>query len=55
MVQKHFAQAKVTIKKQITIPKKVQKALNNVEEGDYILFYKDGSMIYIKKGAVNPV
>ncbi|MCG2825745.1 MAG: AbrB/MazE/SpoVT family DNA-binding domain-containing protein [Thermoplasmatales archaeon] len=55
MVQKHFAQAKVTIKKQITIPKKVQKALNNVEEGDYILFYKDGNMIYVKKGAVNPV
>ncbi|MEW5936534.1 MAG: AbrB/MazE/SpoVT family DNA-binding domain-containing protein [Candidatus Thermoplasmatota archaeon] len=46
--------AKVSGKLQITIPKKVQEELGGVENGQYILFYKDGKKIYICKGKVNP-
>ena len=54
MSVKHFAQAKVTVRKQISIPKKVQDALGGVETGDYVLFSEDRSRIYIEKGHILP-
>lgn len=54
MAKKHFAQAKVTIKNQITIPRRIQKKLGNLQVGDYILFYVEGDRVYIKKGTIKP-
>jgi len=53
-MEQHFAQAKVTIRKQIAVSKKVQKKLGGLEEGDYLLFYEDNERIYIKKGVIVP-
>ena len=53
-VTHHFAQAKVTIRKQMTLPKKVQDKLGSLKEGEYILFYEDQGRIYIKKGVLVP-
>ena len=47
--------AKISGKLQITIPKKVQEELGGLENGQYIMFYKDGKNVYIRKGMVNPV
>ncbi|MFO7618821.1 MAG: AbrB/MazE/SpoVT family DNA-binding domain-containing protein [Thermoplasmata archaeon] len=47
--------AKVSGKLQITIPKKVQEELGGVENGQYIIFYKEGKSVYIRKGRVNPI
>ncbi len=47
--------AKVSGKLQITIPKKVQEELGGVENGQYIIFYKEGRKIHIRKGMVNPI
>jgi len=55
MTKKQFAQAKVTVRKQIALPRKVQDKLDGVEIGDYILFFEDNGRIYIKKGAVKPI
>ncbi len=55
MPKRHFAQAKVTQRKQIAVPKKVRERLGKVEEGDFILFYEDGKRIYIEKGRIGPV
>jgi AbrB family looped-hinge helix DNA binding protein len=55
MPKRHFAQAKVTQRKQIAVPKKVREKLGEVEEGDFILFYEDGKRIYIEKGRIGPV
>lgn len=52
MSEKHFAQAKVTARKQIALPDAVRKKIGGVEEGDYILFFEDGDRIYIGKGAI---
>ena len=54
MVKKHIAQAKVTVRKQIAIPKKVQEELGGLEEGKYIMFFKEGDKICIEKGAITP-
>jgi len=54
MKQDYFAQSKVTTRKQIAIPKKVQKKIGGIEEGDYLLFYEEGGKIYIKKGVLVP-
>lgn len=50
MKRDHFAQAKVTTRKQVAIPKKVREKLGGLTEGDYLLFYEEGNEIYIKKG-----
>jgi len=55
MTKKQFAQAKVTVRKQIALPRKVQDKLDGVEIGDYILFFEDSGRIIIKKGAVTPI
>jgi|Deesub1362A_J573_1020465.scaffolds.fasta_scaffold00631_18 AbrB family looped-hinge helix DNA binding protein len=48
---KHIAQAKVTIRNQIVIPKEVRKELD-INEGDYVLFFKENGKIYIQKGVL---
>jgi len=53
-MNQHFAQAKVTARKQIAVPKKVQDKLGGLEEGDYLLFYEDDGRIYIKRGKLVP-
>lgn len=53
MPKQHFATAKVTLRGQIRIPKKVQDKLE-VEEGDYILFFEENNRIYIEKGVITP-
>ncbi len=50
-----IAQSKITSKKHISLPKKVQEALGGVEEGQYILFYLENGKIWIKKGALKPI
>lgn len=55
MVDKQFAQAKVTIRNQIVIPTKVREKLGNVEEGDFILFYEEDDRVYIRKGVIQPI
>ena len=47
-MNQHFAQAKVTARKLIAVPKKVQDTLGGLEEGDYLLFYEENGRIYIK-------
>ncbi|MCK5021272.1 MAG: AbrB/MazE/SpoVT family DNA-binding domain-containing protein [Candidatus Peribacteraceae bacterium] len=47
--------SKISSKSQITIPKKVQEELGDIETGQYIIFIKEGKKIYITKGTVNPV
>ncbi len=47
--------SKITSNKHISLPKKVQKALGGVEEGQYILFYLENGKIWIKKGALKPI
>ncbi|MFQ5816006.1 MAG: AbrB/MazE/SpoVT family DNA-binding domain-containing protein [Candidatus Hydrothermarchaeaceae archaeon] len=54
MKQEYLAHAKVTVRKQIAIPKKVREKLDNIGEGDYLLFYEKGGEIYIKKGVLVP-
>lgn len=45
----HIAEAKITSKGQITLPKKVKDALG-AEGGDYLLFFKEGNRICIEAG-----
>ncbi|MBI2936808.1 MAG: AbrB/MazE/SpoVT family DNA-binding domain-containing protein [Thaumarchaeota archaeon] len=54
MQDKPIQRAKVTAKRQITIPKDIQERLGRLDEGDYILFYDEGDRIYIKKGIIKP-
>lgn len=54
MKKDHFAQAKVTLRRQIRIPKKVQDRLGGLKEGDYMLFYEEAGRIYIEKGFLVP-
>jgi AbrB family looped-hinge helix DNA binding protein len=51
-MNQHFAQAKITARKQIAVPKRVQKKLGGLEEGEYLLFYEENGRIYIKKGVI---
>ena len=55
MNKRFFAYAKVSARKQISIPKKVQEALGGVDEGDYIIFFEENGRIYIKKGMIKPI
>ncbi len=48
-----IAEARITSKGQITLPKKVQKALG-VGQGDYILFYQEDGRVTIIGGSVRP-
>lgn len=45
----HLAEAHMTTRGQIAIPKKIKEILN-AEDGDYILFYEEGKRIYIEAG-----
>jgi len=46
------SQAKVTVRKQVAIPKRVREKLGGLVDGDYLLFYEKGGEIYIKKGVI---
>jgi len=46
----HIAQAKVTQRKQIAIPKSIRDILGGLEEGDFILFFEEDGRVFIKKG-----
>ncbi|AIZ57228.1 hypothetical protein Mpt1_c13670 [Candidatus Methanoplasma termitum] len=48
-MDEHIAQALVSGKLQIMIPKKIKDMLN-VEEGDYILFFEEDGKVYIDAG-----
>ncbi len=50
MDKKHTAGAKVTIRGQIRIPKKISDLLGGLDDGDYVLFYEEGNRVYIRKG-----
>jgi AbrB family looped-hinge helix DNA binding protein len=54
MKEDYFAQAKVTVRKQIAIPKKVQEKLGGIKEGDFLLFFEEGGKVYIEKGVLVP-
>jgi AbrB family looped-hinge helix DNA binding protein len=54
MPRKHFAQARVTVRQQIALPKKVREELGGVVEGEYILFYEERGRIFIERGAIQP-
>ena len=45
----HIAEARVTTKGQITLPKKVKDILG-ASEVDYVLFFTEGHRIYIEAG-----
>ena len=49
MPGEHFAEARVTSKAQITLPKKV-KELIGVREGEYVLFFREGNRIFLEAG-----
>ncbi len=53
MPGEHFAEARVTSKGQITLPKKVKEFLG-AREGEYVLFYREGSRVYIEAGRLQP-
>lgn len=55
MTEELIAQAKITGKNHITLPKRVQIELGGIEIGQYILFFKEGKRIYIQKGAIKPL
>ena len=55
MSSKYFAQAKVTVRRQIAIPKAVQERLGGIKEGEYVLFYEENDRICIEKGVIAPV
>ncbi len=48
-----LAEARITAKGQVTLPKKVQKILG-VARGDYILFYQEEGRVVIVGGVVRP-
>ncbi len=48
-----LAEARITSKGQITLPKKVQKILG-VSQGDYILFYQAEGRVVIVGGMLKP-
>ena len=50
---KHIAEAHMTTRGQIAIPKKVKEQLG-AKDGDYILFFEDGGRIYIEAGKLVP-
>ncbi len=48
-----LAEARITSKGQITLPRKVQKVLS-VGQGDYILFYQEEGRVVIVGGVLKP-
>jgi AbrB family looped-hinge helix DNA binding protein len=48
-MDKHIAQALVSGKFQIMIPKKIKDMLD-VEEGDYILFFEEDGKVFVDTG-----
>lgn len=54
MSRDYLATAKVTLRMQIRIPSKIQKKLDGLKEGDYILFNEEDGRIYIEKGVIKP-
>ncbi len=54
MAEPPVAEAKVSRKMQITIPKAVAKVLGGLRAGEYLLFYRDGDRVYVTAGAVRP-
>ncbi len=53
MPGEHFAEARVTSKGQITLPKKVKELLG-ADEGEYVLFYREGTRVYLEAGRLQP-
>lgn len=51
MTEDYFASAKMTGRGQITLPKKVQDALD-IKLGEYVVFLKERDKIYIRKGRI---
>lgn len=49
MPSEHIAEAHLTVRGQIAIPKKVLEKLN-AKKDDYILFFEEGGRIYIEAG-----
>jgi len=49
----HIAEAHMTTRGQIAVPKKVRESLG-AKEGDYILFFQEGGRIYIEAGKLVP-
>ncbi len=53
MPGEHFAEARITSKGQITLPKKVKEILG-AREGEYLLFYREVNRVYIEAGRLQP-
>ena len=51
MTENYFASAKMTGRGQITLPKKVQDALD-IKLGEYVVFLKEKDRIYVRKGRI---
>ena len=51
-MSQHVAEARMTSKGQITIPKKVKEQMG-ANEGDYILFFEEDGRIFIEAGRVS--
>ena len=45
----HVAEARITAKGQVTIPKKILEMIG-AEEGDYLLFFQEGGKVTIEAG-----
>jgi len=52
MKEEYIAYSKVSGRMQISIPKDVRKRLDEVKEGDFVVFYEDKNRIYIKKAVL---
>lgn len=50
-MNEHIAEAKISSRGQIAIPKKIKDMLK-IEDGDYIIFEKKGNDICIKIGKI---
>jgi hypothetical protein len=53
IMRNHIAEAHMTTRGQIALPKKVKEKLG-AEDKDYILFYEDNGKIYIEAGTIVP-
>ena len=49
----HIAEAHMTTRGQIAVPKKVKELLG-AQDGDYVLFFQEGKRIYIEAGKIVP-
>lgn len=53
MTAMRIGESRITSKGQITLPKKIAENLG-AKKGDYIIFSKEGSRIYIDIGDITP-